>query len=218
MTIKLPTPDDGVEGLLGLASQFSVSTAVLYRFLGYLRDNVNGSKVIAEVRQIIALRMVTTLERRDPGCEARQLVADSLGYPANQKPYFYVMLRQGQKFDDGRADPDWTDRPLSTGSLPTADDGVDGLLGMLPTYDLDPGDLFQFLGWPLSGAGAQLVGRAREILAARLVLAFTGGPVGDYGDAQRDVAKDLGYPLRQRPNFYKRVARGLELLEQRGEI
>lgn len=231
MSIKLPAYEDGVNGLLGLAELLAVPQSDVYRFLGFIRDNANGSKVVLKAREILAARLVTrepvpaaedisdmsvrqrvikTGESYDDA--ARALAVGTRLYQPNQRNHFNELVTAGR--DDRRADPHWTDKPLSDRALPTAADGVDGLLGMIPTFGITDEELFKFLGWLRYSSGAVIAGKARCVLAARMVL--KNQQLHDHNDleaARLAVAKQLGYPKPQRPNFYKRVEAGLQLLD-----
>jgi hypothetical protein len=218
INITLPTPADGVDGLLGLADLLAVSDAEVYRFLGFLRDNVNGGAVVLAARRILAARIVRAHASKTGEVigKARATVADELGIPAPQRPHFNRLLRDG--LDMAQAHPDWIDKAMPANTLPTAADGVAGLLGLRGIHGITHEQLFTFLGWIKHSTGAKLVGQARQILAARLVLKRINlHPTEDLETAQLAVAKMLGYPTHHRPNFYKRVKGGLELLAERGE-
>jgi hypothetical protein len=219
VTTRLPTPDDGVSGLLGLADLPAVTPADVYRFLGFIRDNKNGAQVVLEARQILAARMVNAQRETNPETDARVRVAEQIGSPPKQHHHFYDLVKEGNRMHgDRRASTTWRDDPLTGRSLPTAADGVDGLLAMLPTFGLTPEQLFRFLGWLRHSTGATLVGKARRILAARLVLdRIQQHPGEDVETAQKAVAKELGYPTHHRPNFYKRVQDGLTALNERSD-
>lgn len=231
MSIKLPAYEDGVNGLLGLAELLAVPESDVYRFLGFIRDNANGSKVVLKAREILAARVVAhepvnpkdvvtdpavhqrvvkTGETYDDA--ARALSVGTRLYQPDQRNHFNKLVKAGRT--DKRADPNWVDQPLSDKALPTAADGVDGLLGMIPTFGITDEELFKFLGWLRYSSGAVLAGKARCVIAARMVLKRQQAHEHlDLEAARLEVAKQLGYPKLQRPNFYKRVEAGLQLLD-----
>jgi hypothetical protein len=234
VSVHLPTRDDGLEGLLSLPDTLAVPTAEAYRFLGFIRDNNNGAPVVHRTRGILAVRTVKLQQALDASSvdEARVKAAHQLGYPPFTRPRkgeqgpvnvarqnFYVLLDEALGSSDERHDPYWTTTALAAGTLPGPADGVDGLLALLPTYGIADAQLFQFLGWLRHSTGATIVGAARQIMAARMTLSWQSDHPGEEIKVARvEVAKKLGYDLHARPNFYKRVASGLQLLDERGEM
>lgn len=84
--------------------------------------------------------------------------------------------------------------------LPTAEDGVDGLVGLADEYGTE--EAFTFLGYILTVKDSA---PARAALALRLVEEHMQKSGEDFDTARRSVADALGYTHKTRTNFYKMV-------------
>jgi hypothetical protein len=92
---RLPTADDGVEGLLDFAGQFG--TRRTFDFLTWVR--FGGNKTVQAAITALARRMVGE-EMTDSGADfatARRVVAERLGYSDTTRTHFYKILDQGQR-------------------------------------------------------------------------------------------------------------------------
>jgi hypothetical protein len=88
---KLPTADDGAEGLLGLAAAFGTKEA--FQFLTLVRNQGNADANLA--RSVMAQQMLDALMEKEPHLDrdaARRRLADSLGYSDTTRTNFYKVL------------------------------------------------------------------------------------------------------------------------------
>lgn len=98
--------------------------------------------------------------------------------------------------------------------LPTAADGVDGLLSMAEAFGA--GETLQFLGIGYSKDSP--IGAARKILAARLVRDhMVRNKDVTYTQARRAVGNELGHRGTLLSNFQRMADPGREMLRERGE-
>lgn len=91
-TIKrLPTPEDGVAGLLELANTFGREET--FRFLGWIRQGGAANQPPGQARAILAHTMVEEEMRHTPDRdEARRIVAERLGYTDTTRTNFYKLV------------------------------------------------------------------------------------------------------------------------------
>lgn len=200
---RLPTTKDGVDGLLSMADDFGA--AELFRFLRMVRavGRVRTSHAAAEAMSLLAARIAGTRDQ--------SFVALELGYPPNSRGNFYKLVAEGKHIDEPVALP-LGDR------LPTAADGLPGLLGMAERYgDVE---LFKFLRMvrlphPGGRGQATIATRATAILAAWIVNAqVQEHPDVDYVTNRRNAAIELGFSPKTWTNFYDFVTAGEKLLGQ----
>ncbi len=99
---RLPTEDDGVEGLLAFAETFGLEET--YRFFSILRDNRPG--IALEARTQIAKAIVDSIREGEglDGDEARREAAARLGYSRTTRTHFYKILDGGRLHDVARSD------------------------------------------------------------------------------------------------------------------
>ncbi len=88
---RLPTAEDGVEGLLRMADVFGYEET--FAFLGYIRQGGLASQPPGQARAALAHQMVETEMRTTPDRdEARRIVADRLGYSPKTRTNFYKLV------------------------------------------------------------------------------------------------------------------------------
>lgn len=86
---RLPTPEEGLDGLLRLAEAFGIEETFL--FLGMVRDDRGPSQPGGQARVILARQLVEA-EGGDPN-EARKVVAERLGYNNTTRTNFYKLVQ-----------------------------------------------------------------------------------------------------------------------------
>lgn len=88
---RLPTADEGVEGLLKLADVFGAEET--FAFLGYIRQGGLASQPPGQARAALAHQMVEEETRKGTDYdEARQIVAERLGYNRLTRTNFYKLV------------------------------------------------------------------------------------------------------------------------------
>jgi hypothetical protein len=102
---RLPTAEDGVEGLLKFAQAFGAEEAFL--FFGYVRKGGEASQPPGQARAALAHQMVEQEMRRTSDYdEARRTVAERLGYTKTTRTNFYKLVegttRDGKPIADAR--------------------------------------------------------------------------------------------------------------------
>jgi len=206
----LPTPDEGVDGMLRMADVFGDRQT--FQFLGMM----NGKNIcVGETRAVLAARQVRAQQRSDPSLDwaaARRRVAKVLGYHGTLASNFNRLANPGRTLlaERGDSPADTTDF-----RLPTPDEGVDGMLRMADVF----GDrqTYQFLD--LTHGKNSVVGEARAILAARQVVAQQrSDPSLDWAAARLQVARKLGYHGTHVSNFNRLANPGRVLLAERGDL